>query len=204
MRKLFILATLILAVTVPLTAQSNDIGLWIAGARIGDTTDQTATLSFDDARGFGASINHYWSSHLSTELAATALKSERGRISLGNVDILDMGELKLTPITAALQFHLAPPASRFDVYAGGGAAYVLTDDLNSSDLDLSGIGTVHIEDGATWMANAGATFNIGPRFGVGVDAKYIPFRPDSTVDAPESLHLDLKPLVLSAGVRIRF
>ncbi|HEV7923075.1 MAG TPA: OmpW family outer membrane protein [Thermoanaerobaculia bacterium] len=203
MRKRLIFAALILVAALPLAAQSNDVGLWIAAARIHDTTDLTATLGFDDARGFGASINHYWTSHLSTELAATALKSKRGRISVDGVDILDLGELRLTPITAALQFHLAR-SSRFDVYAGGGAAYVLTDDLSSSDLDLSGIGTVHVEDGATWMANAGATFGFSERWGVAVDAKYIAFRPDSTVDAPESMRLDLKPLVLSAGVRIRF
>jgi outer membrane protein W len=203
MRTRLILAALVLLASLPLTAQSNDVGLWIAGARIQDTTEEDGKLDFDDARGFGASINHYWASHLSTELAATALESERGRISAGGVPLLDVGELKLTPITLALQFHLAP-SSRFDVYAGGGAAYVLTDDLSSSDLDLAGIGTVRVDDGVTWMANAGATIGLGERWGIGVDAKYIAFRPDSAADGGEPTRLDLKPLVVSAGVRIRW
>ncbi|HKO57546.1 MAG TPA: OmpW family outer membrane protein [Thermoanaerobaculia bacterium] len=203
MRTRLALGALLLVVALPLAAQSNDVGLWIAGARLHDTTEEDATVGFDDARGFGASFNHFWTTHLSTELAATALKSDRGTISVGGTNVLDLGELKITPITAALQFHL-PSHERFDAYVGAGAAYVLTDDLSSSDLDLAGIGTVRVKDGATWMANAGATFYLGSRWGLGADVKYIAFRPDSNADGGDTTRLDLKPLVVSVGVRVRW
>jgi outer membrane protein W len=195
-------ALLLVLASLPLAAQSNDLGLWAAAGQVGDTTSEGVTIDFDDARGFGASLNHFWSDHLSTELGAMALRSDDGGISIDGQRLLSTGELKLIPITAAVQWHFNRHA-RFDPYVGAGVAYVLTDDLQSSELDAVDIGTVEIDDGIGWVVGAGGTFALSSRFGVAVDAKYIRFRPDSGPPG-DSIPLDLDPLVISAGIRLRW
>src|SRR6185436_12029136 len=58
--RLALAALLLLAASLPLAAQSNDLGLWVAAAQIGDTNADGSTIKFDDGRGFGASLNHFW------------------------------------------------------------------------------------------------------------------------------------------------
>jgi len=200
--RLALAALLLLAASLPLAAQSNDLGLWVAAAQIGDTSADGSTIKFDDGRGFGASLNHFWTDHLSTELGATALKSDDGGIFVDRQRLFATGELKMIPITATVQWHFGRHA-RFDPYVGGGVAYVLTDDLEGDELSPV-VGKVEIDDGTGWTIGAGATFNFSNRLGIGVDAKYIRFRPDSAPPGGETVRLDLDPLVVSAGVRLRF
>lgn len=200
--RLALAALLLVAVALPLAAQSNDLGLWVAAAQVGDTDAEGVTIEFDDARGFGASLNHFWTDRFSTEIGATALRSDDGGLSIDRQRLLRTGELKMIPITVAAQWHFNRHA-RFDPYVGAGVAYVLTDDLQSDDLDAVDIGTVEIDDGIGWVAEAGGTLAISNRFGVAFDAKYIRFRPDSGPPG-DTVKLELDPLVLSAGVRIRW
>ena len=201
--RLALAALLLLLASFPLAAQSTDIGLWIAGAQIGDTNTDGSTIKFDDGRGFGASLNHFWTDHLSTEIGATALKSDNGGIYQDRIRLVSTGELKMTPITAMAQWHFGRHA-RIDPYVGAGVAYVLTDDLQSDDLDATGIGKVEIDDGTGWTVGAGATFNLSDRFGITLDGKYIRFRPDSAGPGGTTVRLDFDPLVISAGMRLRF
>src|ERR1051325_6467910 len=194
--RLALAALLLLLAAFPLAAQSNDLGLWIAAAQLGDTDTESATIKFDDGRGFGASLNHFWTDHLSTEIGATALKSKEGGIFVERLRIAETGELKMIPITAAVQWHFGRHA-RLDPYVGAGVAYVLTDDLESDSLSGVGIGKVEIDDGMGWTIGAGATVNLPDRFGVGLDAKYIRFRPDSTSAGGTPVELQLDPLVIS-------
>lgn len=195
-------------IALPLAAQSNDIGVWYSTSSLDstDVSDDTGTSSidFDDATGYGVSINHFWSNSLSTEVAAHRLESD-GSIAIDGTTALDIGKLKLTAITAAVQWHFMK-GGRFSPYVGAGIAHVSADDLSSNDLDLAGIGEVAIDTDTTWMADAGLNVNFGSRFAVGVDAKYVPYSPDSApVGAPDdSVELDFNPLVVSAGVRLRF
>lgn len=201
--RLALAALLLLLASLPLAAQSTDVGLWIAAAQIGDTDSDGSTIKFDDGRGFGASLNHFWTDHLSTEISATALKSDNSGIFVDRQRIFESGELKMIPITAAVQWHFGRHA-RFDPYIGGGVAYVLTDDLESDSLRGVNIERVEIDDGMGWTVGAGATFALSNRLGIGLDAKYIRFRPDSASAGGTPVELQLDPLVISAGVRLRF
>ncbi len=192
------IVTLAVALTaLPLAAQSNDIGLWFSMAQVKDS----AGLTFDDAKGDGISFNHFWGGSLSTELTVHSLRSKAG-VDVGGTRALSAGKLKMRPIIANVQWHLLR-GSMFSPYVGAGLAYVTTSDLSSKDFDLAGIGRVKIDNKATWNANAGVNIGIGRSFAVAVDGKYIALEPDATA-AGSSEKLKLNPLVISAGVKLRF
>ena len=183
--------------TLPVAAQTNDVGVWYATAQLKDS----AGLSFDDAKGYGVSFNHFWTGALSTEFAVSSLRADSG-IDIGGTRALDGGRLKLMPFTANLQWHFAR-GSMFAPYIGAGLAYVSAKDLSSADLDLAGIGRVKIDHKASWDANAGVNIGLGKMFAVAVDGKYIKYEADATA-AGTTEKLKLNPVVIAAGIRLRW
>ena len=192
-----IVALAIAFTALPLAAQSNDIGLWFSTAQMKDTSGFT----FDDAKGDGISFNHFWRGPLSTEFTIHSLSSKAG-VDIAGTRALSAGKLKLRPITANVQWHLLR-GTMFSPYFGAGIAYVTRSDLSSSDLDLAGIGSVKIGNKATWDANAGLNIGLGRSFAVAVDGKYIAYEPEAKANG-NSEKLKLNPLVISAGVKLRF
>ena len=182
---------------LPLVAQTNDVGVWYSTAKIKDSNG----LSFDKARGFGASFNHFWTGSLSTEFSVDSLRANAG-IDIAGTRALDAGRLKLMPYTANLQWHFAR-GSMFAPYIGAGVAYVSAKDLSSADLDTAGIGRVKIDHKASWDANAGLNIGLGKMFAVAIDGKYIKYEPDSTA-AGTTEKLKLDPVVISAGIKLRW
>jgi outer membrane protein W len=183
--------------TLPLAAQTNDVGVWYSTAKIKDSTG----LSFDNAKGFGVSFNHFWTGPLSTEFSVSSLRANAG-IDIAGTRALDAGHLKLMPFTANLQWHFAR-GSMFAPYIGAGLAYVSTKDLSSADLDTAGIGRVKIDHKASWDANAGVNIGLGKMFAVAIDGKYIKYEPNSTA-AGTTEKLKLDPVVISAGIKLRW
>lgn len=199
--RILMLLTVALCST-PMFAQMGELGLWVATSQVDETRDDDVLVTFDDARGFGISLNQYFGS-FSGELAATAL-TQSGKITADGVDDIDIGDLDLLPITATLQYHFAKDA-RISPYIGGGLAYILADDLSSDELDAIEIGTVEIDDELTYAAQAGLDINFTPRFAIGVEAKYIAFTPESaTAGDDEPVDLELNPIIFSAGVKLRW
>lgn len=202
MRHRVIVFLLVALCSTPMFAQMGEVGLWLATSQVGETRDQDVLVEFDNARGFGVSLNQYWGS-LSGELSATAL-TQSGKITADGFDDIDVGDLDLIPITATLQYHFAKGA-RVSPYIGGGIAYILADELKSDDLEFLDIGTVEIQDEVTWAAQAGLDINFSERFAIGVDAKYIAYTPESaTAGDDEPVDLDLNPIIFSAGVKFRW
>jgi outer membrane protein W len=196
--------------SAPLAAQNAgvDVGVWGSWANMGGPTrfeDDDSLVEFDDASGFGISANFFWGRRISTELAVYSISTD-GTLA-GGPPIpftADLGSLNLTPITATLQLHFAPHAT-FAPYVGAGIAHVIAGRLESTDLDLLGIGTVEVDDETTWHANAGINFRITPNFGIGVDAKYISLRAASRAAGEVAdVELELNPLIISLGARFRF
>jgi outer membrane protein W len=91
------------------------------------------------------------------------------------------------------------------VYVGAGAAYVSFNDLNSADLRAAGLAPIRIEDQATTAIGGGLLFSFGPHWGAAIDARYIPLEISARAAGDsEVLSTDMNPLLLSAGVRLRF
>jgi outer membrane protein len=131
--------------------------------------------------------------------------SHDGRIALTGVNAFDVGSLDLTPITATVQWHFAQRTALLAPYVGAGISYVMADDIASDDLRLIGIERVEIDSGVALAGQAGLDIALGRGFAVAVDAKYIRYRPDSAPPGdPETLELELDPLIFSAGLKLRW
>jgi outer membrane protein W len=188
MRRLALLLTL--AMATPLAAQT-EIGAHVAAARASSTDTNGTTLAFDRGRGLGASVT--LGGEVTLELAATSLRYDAALRTDGAS--AGAGTLKLIPITATAQWHFG------NLYLGGGAAYVVAHDLSGGELEPLGIGTISVESQRCWLANAGVVFRLR-EIAVVVDGKYIDYRPRSSA-AGEQVRLDLKPVVLSVGLRFK-
>ena len=184
MRRLAMLLTL--AMAMPLAAQTT-AGVHVAGARASSTDEAGTTIAFNRGRGLGGSIAI--GSGVTLELAATWLRYDAKLRADGAS--ASAGTLKLIPVTATAQWHVA------NLYLGGGMAYVKASDLSGGDLESLGIGRIAVESKRCWLANAGVVFR-----NVVVDAKYIDYRPESG-PADERVRLNVKPVVLSVGLRFK-
>ena len=191
------------ALTVlPLHAQTNELGLWAATSKVGDTSDEGATIDFDNGKGFGVSVNHFFTDRNSIEFSATPL-SQDGQINIQGLSF-DIGSLDIIPIVGTVQWHAAR-RSRVSPYFGFGVAYVMADDLESDELNDVGIGSVEVDSKVTWAAQVGLDIGIGSQYAIGIDAKYIAYTPGSrAAGEEESVDLDLNPLVFSAGFKFRW
>jgi outer membrane protein W len=201
MRSGYLLALGLAFLSVPLLAQSNDIGVGYSSAHLSTTSSDGSDVKFSSGHGYSASYNHFWTGHLSTDFAYTSLRSN-GHIRVDGENVLDLGRMTTKVGTAIAQWHFKR-GGLLDPYVGAGAAYVKGGTLNSSDLALSSIGSVVIEKKWGWAANAGVNLNLGHSLALAIDDKYVPYKPNST-SAASPLKLKLNPNILSAGVRFRF
>lgn len=197
-------AMLMLLTAIPLSAQGRSVDVmgfatWVDLSG-GDVLlgDDAASLSFDTDQGYGIGINLFLTRRLSAEITASEIKPE-GRVSSGG-EIVET-ELDMLPITAVAQYHFNPEG-KLDPYVGMGIAYLIFDDFSSRDpdVDLSGV-DIRNDYGAVF--NAGLTFELGFGLSVMGDVKYVPVENKITTTVGETT-FDFNPLIVSAGVAIRF
>jgi outer membrane protein W len=186
-------------IAIPVFGQ-NDVAVWVGKSRVGATNTSGASVHFDRGDSVGASWNHFFSAQLSAELAAFAVR-HNGTLQVGGVNAFNVGRLRMIPITGMVQWHLVH-FRRIDPHFGGGLAYVRSDSLHSSDLDAAGIGSVKVEGRIGWAADAGVNYGITDKLGVGVEARYIGYRPSSG-PSDARLKLQLSPVIYSVGLRWR-
>jgi outer membrane protein W len=200
------LALLLLLLALPLQAQTTAT-FFLSAERNSDggtfpSDEAELTTHFDSGSGFGVSVARRFG-NLSAELALFRLSSE-GSIREGRTDVFSLGDVDLTPVTAMLRYHFGRGGA-FDAYAGAGIAHVTIGDLESDDTRAEGLEPIAVESETTAVFGGGITYDFSKRIGIAVDARYLPLtlrgRPSPDDDAIEA---DLNPLVLSAGLRIRF
>lgn len=206
-----ITAVLALALSLPAFAQRRFFDLtgsavWVDPTNSGsfeDLTDPT-TIDFDSSAGYGVSANVFFSDRVSAEFALSRVDSEstvrRRAVTTPG------GNLEMMPVTAVLQFHFAPNGF-IDPYVGAGAAYVLFDDVE--DNGLSGLESIDFEDDAGLAINAGLGIRLGERFAIVVDGKYVPLESNAKAVVLGSGQtsegkVDISPIILSAGLSLRF
>ena len=112
----------------------------------------------------------------------------------------------MIPITGILQFHLAPNGF-IDPYIGGGAAYVLFDDIE--DIGLDDLDRIDFKDDVGFVVNAGVGIRLGNRFGIVLDGKYVPIEADATAinlgaTEEDDTRVDISPIIISAGLHFAF
>lgn len=206
-----VLATLLL---VPSAAaqRSFDLGanvVWFdptGGGTFEDLADP-AELDIEADVGYGLSANIFFGDRISAEFAVARIESEtnvtRRRAVAGSGP---GGTLTFQPVTAVLQFHFAPNGF-IDPYVGAGAAYVLYDFSESQG--VHNLDQIDLDDDVGLAVNAGIGIRLGQRFGINLDAKYVPIESAATavvVDTNQqrSGQVDVSPIIISAGLQLRF
>jgi outer membrane protein len=202
MRSSVVLPLVVLALSaLPLFGQSNDVAVWVGRSSVGTTNESGTEIHFDRGDSIGASFNHFWGDHFSGELAVFGLRHD-GSIRIAGVNALDVGRLRIMPVTATLQWHL-DRSGRIDPYLGGGVAYARSDKLHSTDLDNAGVGSVKIKSRFGWAAVGGVSYAITQPLAVAADVRYIGYHPSSG-PSDASVRLKLSPVIYSLGLRWRF
>jgi outer membrane protein len=200
---------------VPMSAQSRSFDLtgyaaWVDSSSEGTFNTNTSgtnpiDVNFDGTLGYGLGANIFWGDRISTEFAIVRVNSDvrfRQR-AVANGD----SQAEMMPITAVLQFHLAPNG-RFDPYIGAGAAYVLIDDVDSPD-EINNIDfeRLDFQDDVGLALNAGLGIRLTNNLGLTLDAKYVPLESSATAvrtAGNQEVKFDINPVILSAGLSLRF
>jgi outer membrane protein W len=207
MRSKWVLAFFCFVVAAPLFAQDRDMQItgWASQAELqGENEfDDGLASDFDDGTAMGLSVNRFFGPYFSGEVSVFSIRNE-ARLLIGGETPIGLGRVKLTPITVGVQVHPFR-RSRIDPYVGAGGAYVLTNNLSSSDLSAGGVGPIELEDKPTYYLNAGLGVQIAGGLGVVVDGRYMPFETESrsSVTGVEQ-DIELSPRILSVGLRFRF
>lgn len=186
------------------TSKSSDVTVMITSSEFEDPSlslDDTNTVSFefDEDLGYGVSFNRYWTEAFSTDFAVHRITADLSAVANGD-PVIDLGEIEARTFTAIGQWHFRR-ASRFSPYVGAGLAYV-TGSFDVVD-DEEGEATYDFEEETTWVANFGADINLNETFAIVLDGKYVQWEPVAEGDEDE-VSIDISPLMLSAGVRVRF
>jgi outer membrane protein len=211
MYKLTIALLIVLAAT-PIVAQRRiDLLIDAEGARrTGRNESFTPGLRFDPefgtGGGAGIGLNFFITDRVSIETKAAALESNL-RVRIVGFDFIataNLGHAQIFPISAVLQWHLSEHGT-IRPYLGAGVAHVILHDVNRSvGPSASGI---HFKDPTGFVVDGGLEFNLSKRFGIYGDARYIPVETKSTatfVPTTSAVQLNVRPLIVSAGIAWRF
>jgi outer membrane protein len=204
---------LLLMAAVPMSAQHRAFDLtgyaaWVDTSSEGtfaDTTANPVDINFDGTLGYGIAANVFFGERISTEFAIVRVNSDIGfrqrAVANGNT------QAEMMPITGVLQFHFAPNG-RFDPYIGAGAAYVLIDDVDTPD-ELNNIDFERIDfkDDVGLALNAGLGIKLSNNLAITLDGKYVPLESSARAvrtTGNEDVKFDINPVILSAGLSLRF
>ncbi|HYO75310.1 MAG TPA: OmpW family outer membrane protein [Thermoanaerobaculia bacterium] len=180
--------------------------VWVdptGGGSFEDLSDP-ADIDFDATAGYGIAANVFFGDRISAEFAISRVKPET-RVRRRVVGATTTADFEMIPMTAVLQFHFAPNAF-IDPYIGGGAAYVLFDDVDNNG--LGNLDRIDLEDDIGFAVNAGVGIKLGGRLGLVLDAKYVPLEANATAvtvtGADTEGRVDISPIIVSAGLSLRF
>lgn len=215
-RGLVYLSFFLLAMAGSVAAQLPDLEVTVRATRIDmvgsspefEDLEQDFTAEFDAETGFGIGLNAYFTDAISAELTATFIEPDLALTLFADDGPRSARKLEMIPLTLGLQYHVRP-VRWMDLYAGGGAAYILFDDVDIADLGLFDVQSVEVDDEVGFMANLGVTFEVVRNLGINLDARYLGVEPDATVsfdrgDFTAERRIEFNPLMISAGLSWKF
>ena len=155
--------------------------------------------------GWGVGANIFWSDNVSTDFSAVEVRPSSRFVTTANGAIVSGPSLRMTPLTAIIQFHFSPKGA-FDPYLGGGASYVLFD--NISGPGSLGVDKINFKKDVGFVANGGVQFGLTRGFALVADAKYVPLRASTTAvytsGGQTVSKFKINPAIFSAGLAFRF
>jgi outer membrane protein W len=204
MRKLLLI---LLLGAFPSFAQSSyEVSAWVTRSDIrAENHLEGVPVEFvlRERTGIGIGSRRTFGEHWSLAVEAMQVHAGASLQSSGE-RLASLDRLRLAPLAAVAEYRFCRTC-RIAPWLGAGAAWVLAQDLRSDDLEAMGIGRVKIEDKAAAVFAAGLDVPVASRMALALDARYLPLVLDAKIAGdPEVSTIDLDPLVLSVGLRVRF
>jgi len=213
MRTKVLLIVMIVAIAMPLTADAGD---WILRARVinvdpnessEEIGDFGSTVAVDSATTLEVDVTYMFVKNFGLELIAATTKHDLSAAG-GDLAGADVGSVKVLPPTLTLQWHPFPEGL-LDFYIGAGVNWTYFYSYDLSD-DLAGLGVtdINFSNSFGFSGDIGLNVNLGPRFHINGDVKYIQIGTDADImvgsDTLDSVKVDIDPWVFGLGVGYRF
>lgn len=213
MRTRMLLSLAVLLFAFSLSAQSNQVGVFLNSPSFETTTLNDPDvgrikLPFDGKTGYGVSFDHFTSPDTAVHLSWQRLRAD-SRIEFTDQSFnVDAGTMDLNEYTAALHWYFLSDRNMVRPYVGAGIARIQGAKLHiPAELTDSGTSdeTVSLDSKTTWTADAGLDVRIGANGAITASVQYTPYKthfgaaPDDPVQ-----YMKLNPTTFAAGFRWRF
>jgi outer membrane protein W len=202
----------VLLVSAPAFAAGFQLEGWASWVNTNSSTafnsnapNQPFGISLHNKMGYGAGANIFWSDNFSTDFSAIEVRPSSRFVTTANGAIVSGPSLRMTPLTAVVQFHFIPKGF-IDPYIGGGASYVLFDNLSGPG--SLGVSQINFKKDVGFVANGGVQFALGHNLVIIADGKYVPLRASTTAvytaGGQTVSKFKINPAIFSAGLGFRF
>jgi outer membrane protein len=209
--KQFVVCVIAVAAAMPAMAQRG-VSLFVdaEGVRRSSKTQFEPNVvqyepKFNTGGGVGGGINWFFTDRVSLEMKAAALRSHLHIRQTGSdfVTVGDLGYAQIYPITALLQWHMLE-GTAIRPYIGAGAGHVIVRNIEKRAIGLTG---VRFQDPTGLVIDGGLELSLSKRWSLLGDARYTPIETHSRVTfggTTSTARIDVKPLVVSTGIALRF
>jgi len=211
MRRVHCIPILLATLFVTLSSSAQTVDLFvraIEATKEGKTHVHggVATVHLNSARGFEAGADVLWTPRVSTELSISSVNHDLDASALG--ESVDLGATRERAVTALLSYH-TNSGGPFDVHFAGGASFINFEDISgTAELTLLGVRSIKFHDKAVPVADAGASFRLGPHWALTADAKWFDLQSKTTAtyldQTSEGADLNLEQVTLGVGLAFRF
>lgn len=198
-RSLLILSLLLFPLSA--TAQMNELGVFISTSQLErseiDDAGDIFEIDFDEDMGVGVLYNRFWTDSFSTEIGYQRLGAD---LNLSFEEFSEhVADLDLDLLSATAQLHFARTGF-ISPYIGAGVAYISG---QVGTIDEDELEDTDLETAIDFLVNAGLNLNLGRGFAIFLDGKYVMYEAIGE-DDPEDEALELNPLIIAGGVKLRF
>ena len=188
----------------------SDVTLWSVGATLDsravhNDAGLTFGFFFEQNSGVGLSFNHYWTDHLSTELAVDTFRGDVETAATFTNGRAHLGDLNGRAISGMAQWHFLP-GRRVRPYLSAGLAHI-SGDFDPDDIisvlpiDLPNI---DLESEVTWTAAVGLDVNLTDHWALAGEVKEVPWNGVEVTGSNAGDEFKLDPTLFNVGVRYRF
>lgn len=169
----------------------------------------TARLESDFESGGGAGIGlaYFLTDNIALEARASVIRSDLKvgiRTATDAVAVIDLGGFNLYPLALVAQYHI-PTSDRLRFFLGAGAGYLIVSDVETAGTPIGE--RIEFEETVELIVNGGFNWSFGDRWALNADARYVPIESEASavfVGADQVEDINVKPLILSAGLSYRF
>lgn len=161
--------------------------------------DGHSELEVDGDAGFSLGTTYLFSKHWALELFAAFPRPHELHYASGE----RVGSFEMIPTTATVQYHVSDATGRMRAYVGLGVGYA---SIGSEHTKASLAGrSLDIDDATGVAAAVGVDMDIGIRWFINIDARWVDLNSSLQLDGGESERLVLDPYMfgLSIGRRLR-